>query len=119
MVGVNVLNFRNTFIGENVIFDTNYPNDIIIEEKVALTVGCTIVTHFVEVRNQRERFYSRGKVGLCEGAYIGANTIICKPVEIGKYSIVGAGSVVTKSIPPYEIWVGNPAKFIKKRKVDY
>lgn len=116
--GVNVLNFRNTFIGENVVFDTNYPNDIIIEEKVTLTVGCTIVTHFVEVRNQRERFYSRGKVRLCEGAYIGANTIICKPVEIGKYSIVGAGSVVTKSIPPYEIWAGNPAKFIKKRKVD-
>ena len=60
--GVNVLNFRNTFIGENVIFDTNYPNDIIIEEKVTLTVGCTIVTHFVEVRNQRERVYSTGKV---------------------------------------------------------
>jgi acetyltransferase-like isoleucine patch superfamily enzyme len=36
-----------------------------------------------------------------------------KNVTIGKAAI-GAGSVVTKSIPPFEIWGGNPAKFIRK-----
>jgi len=45
--------------------------------------------------------------------FIGAHSIILKGVTIGKNSIVGAGSVVTKTIPPNQIWAGNPAKFIK------
>lgn len=47
-------------------------------------------------------------------AFIGARCIILKGVTIGENSIVGAGSVVTKSIPANEIWAGNPAKFIRK-----
>ena len=46
--------------------------------------------------------------------FIGARCIILKGVTIGENSIVGAGSVVTKSIPANEIWAGNPAKFIRK-----
>jgi len=46
-------------------------------------------------------------------AFIGAHTTILKGVTIGEGAIVGAGSVVTKSIPKNEIWGGNPAKFIK------
>lgn len=53
-------------------------------------------------------------VTIKDGAFIGAHTIILKGVTIGEKSIVGAGSVVTKSIPDYEIWAGNPARFIKK-----
>ena len=49
-----------------------------------------------------------------DGAFIGAHTIVLKGVTIGERSIVGAGSVVSRSIPDYEIWAGNPAKFIKK-----
>lgn len=49
-----------------------------------------------------------------EGVFIGAHSIILKGVEIGKYSVVGAGSVVASDIPAGEIWAGNPAKFIKK-----
>lgn len=47
------------------------------------------------------------------GAFIGAHTIILKGVEIGENSVVGAGSVVTKSIPANEIWAGNPARKIR------
>lgn len=48
-------------------------------------------------------------------AFIGTNTIVCADVTIGEGAVVGAGSIVTKDIPPYEIWAGNPARFIKKR----
>lgn len=47
--------------------------------------------------------------------WIGHGAIILAGVRIGKGSIVAAGSVVTKNIPPCEIWGGNPAKKIKDR----
>ncbi len=49
-----------------------------------------------------------------EGCWIGEKVIILPGVTIGKRSIIGAGSVVTKTIPPFSIAVGNPAKVIKK-----
>ncbi len=44
-----------------------------------------------------------------EGASIGANATILAGVTIGAYAMIGAGSVVTKSVPPYTLWHGNPA----------
>ena len=44
-----------------------------------------------------------------EGASIGANATILCGIKIGKYSMIGAGSVITKSSPPYTLWYGNPA----------
>lgn len=49
-----------------------------------------------------------------DDVFIGAHCIILKGVQIGKRSIVGAGSVVTKTIPEDEVWAGNPARFIRK-----
>lgn len=46
-------------------------------------------------------------------AVIGGNVTILPYVKIGKRAIIGAGSVVTKDIPAGEIWVGNPARFLK------
>ncbi len=47
-------------------------------------------------------------------AVIGANATILPQVKIGERAVIGAGSVVTKDIPANEVWVGNPAKFLKK-----
>lgn len=48
--------------------------------------------------------------------FIGARSIICKGITIGEKSIIAAGSVVVSSVPPYEMWGGNPARFIKSLK---
>jgi acetyltransferase-like isoleucine patch superfamily enzyme len=48
-----------------------------------------------------------------DGAFIGAGALVMKGVTVGERSVVGAQSVVTRDIPPNEIWAGNPAKHIK------
>jgi len=45
-----------------------------------------------------------------EGASVGANSTILAGNHIGKYAMIGAGSVVTKSVPEFTVWYGNPAK---------
>ena len=55
------------------------------------------------------------KVKIGKDVWIGANAIVLKGITIGNGAILGAGSVVTKDIPPYEIWAGVPVKFIKER----
>lgn len=51
---------------------------------------------------------------ICKGASIGAGSVVLCGIEIGENAMVGAGSVVTKDIPANELWVGNPAKFVRK-----
>ena len=48
------------------------------------------------------------------GASIGANATILCGITIGENSMIGAGSVVTKDVPANELWVGNPARFLRK-----
>jgi UDP-2-acetamido-3-amino-2,3-dideoxy-glucuronate N-acetyltransferase len=51
---------------------------------------------------------------IARGASVGSNATILCGVTVGAGAIVGAGSVVTKSIPPGEVWAGNPARFLRK-----
>lgn len=94
-------------------------DSITIEDNVLIGGGCSICdTDFhpidYEVRMTQGRKMKKSKpILIGEGAFIGMNSIILKGVTIGKHSIVGAGSVVTKDIPDNEIWAGNPAVFIK------
>ena len=54
------------------------------------------------------------KTVIRKGASIGAGSVILCGIEIGEKAMVGAGSVVTRDIPAGELWVGNPARFIRK-----
>lgn len=59
--------------------------------------------------------FSKGDIIIEDDVWIGSNSVILSGVKIGRGSIIGAGSVVTKSIPKYSIVAGNPARVIKKR----
>ena len=52
-------------------------------------------------------------ISLGKGSNVGLNATILERKSIGEYGVLGMGSVLTKDIPAREIWVGNPAKFLK------
>jgi acetyltransferase-like isoleucine patch superfamily enzyme len=93
---------------------------IIIGENVYIGGDCKIYdTDFhslkIEKRiSKKDNDVKTKPIIIKDGAFIGGGSIILKGVTIGENAIIGAGSVVTKDIPPYEIWAGNPAKFIRK-----
>lgn len=52
------------------------------------------------------------KTLLREGCTIGANAVVVAGNTIGRWAMIGAGAVVTKSIPDFTLWFGNPAEFV-------
>lgn len=109
--GIKIRDYKRTFIGENIGWDTVNPELIVVERNVRITAGTSILTHFIDPETGG---YRNGQVVIKEGAFIGTKSIITKPIIIGKGAVIGAGSVVTKDIPDNEVWAGNPARFIKK-----
>ena len=57
---------------------------------------------------------SNNTIVIGDGSFIGINTVIIGNISIGKHCVIGANSVVTKSVPEYCVAVGNPAKVIKR-----
>ena len=74
--------------------------------------GNSTIDH-MDIPPMKRPVVSRGGVKIDDNVWIGANTSIMQNVYIGKGSIIGANSVVTKDIPPYSVAAGIPAKIIK------
>lgn len=112
-LGQNVVVSPNVTLGTNVKVQNNVSiyTGVICEDDVFL--GPSMV--FTNVINPRSAVNRRGQYAQTlveKGASIGANaTIICGN-NIGKYALIGAGSVVTRDIKPYALIVGNPGKQI-------
>jgi UDP-2-acetamido-3-amino-2,3-dideoxy-glucuronate N-acetyltransferase len=112
-------------IGQNVVVSPGVVlgNNVKVQNNVSIYTGVTceddvflgpsmVFTNVINPRSAiiRRDEFMQTKVG--KGASIGANaTIICGN-NIGKYSLIGAGAVITKEVPPFALVVGNPAKQI-------
>jgi acetyltransferase-like isoleucine patch superfamily enzyme len=91
-------------------------DNLIIGNRVAIGPNVILITSS-DPNNSRIRQYvkiQRGRILIEDDAWLGAGSIIMPDIIIGKGSVVGAGSVVTKSVESYHIVAGVPAKTIRK-----
>ena len=56
-------------------------------------------------------------IQLCEGSWAGAKSVLTPGSVLGCYAVAAAGSVITGSVPDFQIYAGNPARFVKTRKI--
>ena len=56
-------------------------------------------------------------IQLCEGSWAGAKSVLAPGSVLGSYAVAAAGSVITGSVPDFQIYAGNPARFVKTRKI--
>lgn len=111
VLGQNVNVGSKAVIGNGVKIQNNVSiyDDVIIEDDVFLGPSC-VFTNVINPRAFVERKNEYKKTVVKKGASIGANATIICGVTIGEYALVGAGSVVTKDVPPYALVYGNPAR---------
>jgi len=110
-IGQNCVIFPEVVLGKNVKIQNNVSvyTGITCDDDVFLGPSC-VFTNVINPRSgvNRRGQYSRTHVG--KGATIGANATIVCGHNIGAYAFIGAGAVVTKTVPDYALVIGNPAR---------
>lgn len=110
-LGQNVYVSGKAVIGNGVKIQNNVSIYDSVEIEDDVFCGPSMVfTNVINPRAFVERKNEYKKTILKKGCSIGANATIVCGVTIGEYALVGAGSVVTKDVPPYALVYGNPAK---------
>lgn len=110
----DVLIGDRTRIGMNnvLIGPVTIGNDVMFAQNIVLSglnhgyEDITIVPH--------KQAVTKKKITIEDEVWIGANSVVVAGVTIGKHSVIAAGSIVIKDIPPYSVAAGNPAKVIKQ-----
>jgi UDP-2-acetamido-3-amino-2,3-dideoxy-glucuronate N-acetyltransferase len=110
-LGQNVFLADNASLGNNVKIQNNVAiyGGVTVEDDVFLGPSC-VLTNITNPRSQVNRKSLYEKTLIRRGASIGANATIVCGITLGRYSFVGAGTVVTKDIPDYGLVLGNPGK---------
>jgi UDP-2-acetamido-3-amino-2,3-dideoxy-glucuronate N-acetyltransferase len=126
-----VIILRDAVIGENcnicshsfIENDVKIGNNVTVKCGVYLWDGITLednvqigpnVTFTNDKYPRAKQAFELQRTVIKKNASIGAAAVILGGVTIGENAMIGAGSVVTKDIPANELWVGNPAKFVRK-----
>ena len=116
IIGMNCNINANVFIENDVIVGDNCTiksgvqlwDGVILRDRVFIGPNVTFTNDYIPRSKRYPTEYLKTEVQ--EGASIGANATIIGGITIGKFALVGAGAVVTKSVGNYEVWIGNPAK---------
>ncbi len=99
-------------IGSVIIGPATIGDDVIIAQHVVMS-GLNHLYEDISKPISKQGTVSRA-ISIGSGSWVGANVCVSSGVEIGRNCVVGAGSVVVKSIPDYCVAVGNPARIVKK-----
>ncbi len=138
---MDVLPFNKFYLGENSTIEdfatvNNGVGDVLIGDRTRIGLGNVVIgpvkigndvmfaqnivlsglNHGYEDINTPPSIQpvSVKQITISDDVWIGANAVITAGVTVGKHSVVAAGSVVTKDVPPFSIVGGNPAKLIKQ-----
>lgn len=83
---------------------------VTIDDRVFIGPNVTFTNDLYPRSKQYPEQFS--SINVHEGASIGANATLIAGIEVGKYAMIGAGSLVNKTIPNHSVWVGNPCRQI-------
>jgi UDP-2-acetamido-3-amino-2,3-dideoxy-glucuronate N-acetyltransferase len=110
-IGQNVVVSPGVVLGKNVKIQNNVSvyTGVTCDDDVFLGPSM-VFTNVINPRSAVNRKSEYAKTHVGKGATIGANATIVCGHDIGPYAFIGAGAVVTKNIPAYSLWVGNPAR---------
>lgn len=99
-------------LGNTIIGPVQIGNDVMLAQNIVVS-GMNHGYEDISLPPSRQKDICK-QIVISDNVWIGANSVITIGVQIGKHSIIGAGSVVTKDIPAFSVAVGNPAKVIKQ-----
>lgn len=110
-IGQNVVISPDVVLGNNVKIQNNVSvyTGVTCDDDVFLGPSC-VFTNVINPRSAVNRKSEYAKTHVGRGATIGANATIVCGHDIGEYAFIGAGAVVTKTVAPYALMVGNPAR---------
>ncbi|HEU4406980.1 MAG TPA: acyltransferase [Polyangiaceae bacterium] len=111
---------NRVFIGHRVTFSIG--RSVVVEDDVLIAQGCFIADNSGHPLDAEARAAGRPvdpddvrPVRICRKAWVGRGAVILPGVTVGEGAIVGAGSVVTRDVPPFGVCVGNPGRVLDRR----
>src|SRR4030042_852897 len=123
----NLLRMSEIYVGEKTVINiginlyNNEPHTVTIGKRCAIGANGSFIYEsnsnmslLSELTGFSERYFRKGPITIGDDVWIGANVIVFPGITIGAKAIIGAGSIVTKNVPPNTIVYGQPARFIRK-----